>query len=139
MHSFKINRIKSESPLIATFAIFGMIVSLFFYPKILWYSFLTFPILALAYLLLRKMELGLFRRKCFLILDEDGMKYCFHVFQQPKSLLWNQVEKVNYQLYEINLKLEASGHIISIQTSYLDNPDDLAQLKALINAKCLVA
>ncbi len=139
MHSFKINRTKSEAPLIAAFAIFGIIISLIFYPRILWYSFLTFPLLALAYLLLKKLELGLFRRKCFLVLDEEGMKYCFHLFQQPKSLLWSQVEKVNYQLYEINIRITKSGQVISLQTSYLDNPEDFAELKALINAKCTVA
>lgn len=139
MHSFKINRAKSEAPLIASFAIFGIIVSLFFYPRILWYSFLAFPVLATAYLLLRKSELGLFRRKCFLVLDEEGLKYCLHLFQQPKSLLWSQVEKVNYQMYEINLRLTESGKIISLQISYLDDPEDFPQLKSLINAKCHMA
>lgn len=136
MHTFKINRTKSEAPLMAVFAGFGLIISLVFYPRILWLSFLAFPLLALAYMLLKKMELGLFRRKCFLIADEEGLRYCFHLFQQPRILLWSQVEKVNYQLYEINLRLKQSGQVISLQTSYLEDPEEFSRLKALINAKC---
>jgi hypothetical protein len=136
MRSFKINRTKAEAPLIAVFAIFGLVVSLVFYPRILWFSFLAFPILALAYMALRKMNLGIFRRKCFLTLDEEGMKYCFHLFQQPRSLRWEQVDKVNYQLYEINLRLKDSGQVISMQVSYLEDPNDFEELKGLINDKC---
>jgi hypothetical protein len=138
MHVFKINRTKSEAPLIAVFAIFAIFISLAFYPRILWYSFLSFPLLALAYMVLKKNELGLFKRKCFLVLDEEGMRYSFHLFQQPKSLLWSQVDKVNYQLYEINLRLHESGRIISLQTSYLEDPEEFPKLKELINAKCTV-
>jgi hypothetical protein len=136
MHTFKINRTKSEAPLMAVFAGFALVISLVFYPRILWLSFLAFPILALAYMLLKKLELGLFRRKCFLVADEEGIRYCFHLFQQPRVLLWNQVEKVNYQMYEINLRLKESGQVISLQTSYLENPSEFPMLRELINAKC---
>ena len=138
MHIFKIDRAKSEAPLIAAFAIFGLFVSIAFYPKIYWYSFLIFPLLAGSYLLLKKMKLGLFAKQCFLILDEEGIRYCFHLFQQPRSMQWSQIEKVNYQLYEINFKLSLSGEIISFQKSYLDNSDDLDKLVELINAKCTI-
>jgi hypothetical protein len=138
MRVFKINRVKAEAPIIAIFAIFGIVVSLVFYPTILWFSFLAFPILFLAYMGLRRTELGIFRRKCFLILDEEGIKYCFHLLQQPKSLLWSQVEKVNYQLYEINFRLMESGLIISMQLSYLENPEEFQELKTMINEKCAV-
>ncbi len=138
MHIFKIDRAKSEAPLIAAFAIFGLFVSIAFYPKIYWYSFLIFPLLAATYLMLKKLNLGLFAKQCFLILDEEGIRYCFHLFQQPRSMQWNQIEKVNYQLYEINFKLSLSGEIISFQKSYLDNPDDLDKLVELINAKCTI-
>jgi hypothetical protein len=138
LHIFKIDRAKSEAPLIAAFAIFGLFVSIGFYPKIYWYSFLVFPILAGSYLLLKKLKLGLFAKQCFLILDEEGIRYCFHLFQQAKSLQWSQIEKVNYQLYEINFKLSVSGEVISFQKSYLDNPEDLDQLIELINAKCTI-
>ena len=138
MHIFKIDRAKSEAPLIAAFAIFGLFVSIVFYPKIYWYSFLIFPLLAITYLMLRKLNLGLFSKQCFLILDEEGIRYCFHLFQQPRSMQWSQIEKVNYQLYEINFKLSLSGEIISFQKSYLDNPDDLDKLVEMINAKCTI-
>ncbi len=139
MHSFQINRTKSEAPVIAMFAIFGIAISLAFYPTMLWYSFIAFPLLALAYLALKKLNLGLFRRKCFLILDDEGMKYCFHLFQQPRSLRWEQVEKVNYQLYEINLRIRDIGQIVSIQTSYLEHPSEFEKLREMINQKCSVA
>lgn len=138
MHIFKIDRAKSEAPLMAAFAIFGLFVSIAFYPKIYWYSFLIFPLLAITYLMLKKLNLGLFAKQCFLILDEEGIRYCFHLFQQPRSMQWNQIEKVNYQLYEINFKLSLSGEIISFQKSYLDNPDDLDKLVEMINAKCAI-
>jgi hypothetical protein len=137
MRLFKIQRMKSEAPLIAAFAIFSIIVSLVFFPLILWFSFLVFPIMALSYLILRKFKLGLFRKECFLILDETGMRYCFHLFQQARILRWDQIEKANYQLYEINLKLKESGEIICIQTSYLEDPEELEALKKMVAGKCV--
>ena len=139
MEVFRINRIKSEAPVIAIFAIFAIVLSLLFYPSILWFSFLAFPLTAGAYMIFRKLELGIFKRRCFLILDEDGIRYCFHLLQHPRSLLWSQVEKVNYQIYEINIRVKNTGQVISMQTSYLEDPEDFNELKRMINAKCIVA
>lgn len=137
MQVFKINRLKAESPIIATFAIFGLIMSLALFPRILWYAFLIFPLLAIAYLVLRHFRLGFFRRQCFILLDDEGMKYCFNLYQQPRSLLWSQVERVNYQLYEINFMLKDSHKILSIPVTYLAHEDDLEEIKVLIGAKCV--
>lgn len=51
---------------------------------------------------------------------------------------WEQIEKVNYQLYEINFKLKESGEIISFQTSYLDDESDLKELKEIIEQNCQI-
>ena len=136
MQVFKINRVKAEAPIIATFFIFGLIMSLVLFPKILWYAFLMFPLLAIAYYILSRYRLGFFRRQCFLLLDDEGVKYCFNLFQQPRSLLWSQVERVNYQLYEINFMLKDSGKILSLPITYLDDEEDLDEIKSLVNAKC---
>lgn len=69
-------------------------------------------------------------------MDNEGIRYCFHLFQQARSLKWEQIEKVNYQLYEINFKLKESGEIISFQTSYLDDESDLKELKEIIEQNC---
>ncbi len=82
------------------------------------------------------MKLGFFGKQCFLILDDEGIRYCFHVFQQAKSMRWDQIEKVNHQLYEINFKLKNTGEIISFQKSYLDDENDLEELTEMINSKC---
>jgi hypothetical protein len=139
MHAYKINRLKFEAPLMAAFGIFAIAISLIFFPRILWFSFLSFPLMAGAYLLFKRMNIGLFSRTPFLILDANGMRYCFHIFQQPRILLWSQVEKVNYQLYEINLRLRESGQMISIQVAYLEEASDLKELKETINTYCEVA
>jgi hypothetical protein len=136
MQSFSINRTKSEAPVIAIFAVFGLIISLVFYPTILWYSFLAFPLLALAFMFFKKYELGLLSRKCFLITDDEGIRYCFHQLQQPRKLRWDQVEKVNFQMYEINLRLKVSGQVISIQIAYLEDPEDYARLKKIVGSYC---
>jgi hypothetical protein len=136
MHVFTINRLKSESPLIATFFIFSIFVSLFLFPKILWFSFLVFPLMAIAYLILRKLKLGLFKKECFLILDDEGIRYCYHLFQQAKFLRWDQIEKVNYQMYEVNFKLKESGAVISMQTSYLKEQSEVEEFKSIINQNC---
>lgn len=136
MNFFKVNRAKSEAPLIAIFAIFGLIMSLVFYPRIYMYSFLIFPLLFIAYLILRKFKLGLFGKQCFLILDDQGIKFCFHVLQQPKSLRWDQIDRVNFQMYEINLKLNVTGEIISFQTAYLMDDKDVNEVKDIIRANC---
>lgn len=138
MKSFSIQRLKSEAPLMAAFAIFAILVSLIFYPLILWFSFLVFPVMLLAYWLLRRLGLGFFGKQCFLILDEVGIRYCFHVFQQPRLLKWEQVDKVNFQMYEINFRLKESGEVISMQTAYLEHPSDTEELKAFIASKCQI-
>lgn len=69
-------------------------------------------------------------------MDNEGIRYCFHLFQQARSMKWEQIEKVNYQLYEINFKLKESGEIISFQTSYLDDESDLKELKEIIEQNC---
>jgi hypothetical protein len=136
MQSFKINRYKAEAPVMATFFIFGIITSLYFFPKFLWWAFLVFPILFLFYIIMSKNRLAFFKRECFFILDEQGMKYSFHLYQQPKSLLWSQIDKVNYQLYEINVKLKNTGEIISFQSGYLENKEDLVEIKKIIGTYC---
>lgn len=139
MQVFKINRLKAESPIIATFFIFGLVMSLVLFPKILWYAFFVFPLLAIAYIVLRHFRLGFFRRQCFLLLDDEGIKYCFNLFQQPRSLLWNQVENVSYQMYEINFMLKETYKVLSVPTTYLDHEEDLEEIKSLIKAKCVTA
>jgi hypothetical protein len=136
MRLFKLNRNKSEAPMIAAFSIFSIVVSLVTFPTIMWYSFLVFPIMAIIYLLFRKLRLGFFKQECFLILDEVGVRYSFTVIQRPRILKWEQVDKVNYQLYEINFKLKETGEIISMQTSYLENEAEIPELKAYIESQC---
>lgn len=136
MQVFKINRMKAEAPMMAVFGVFGLMMSLAFYPMILWYSFLVFPILALAYWILSKNRIGLFSKQCFLVLDDEGIRYSFHIFQQPKLLRWEQVEKVNHQLYEINFKVKNTGEVISMQKSYLDDPSEITTLENMINERC---
>jgi len=138
MQIFKIDRMKSEAPLMAAFGIFALFISIIFYPRIYWFSFLIFPLLAITYIILKKMKLGFFGKQCFLILDDEGIRYCFHVFQQAKSMRWDQIEKVNHQLYEINFKLKNTGEIISFQKSYLDDENDLEELTEMINLKCQI-
>ncbi len=129
---------KAEAPMMAVFGIFGLMVSLAFYPLILWYSFTIFPMLAVSYWLLSSNRVGLFSKQCFLVLDDDGIRYCFHLFQKPKFLRWEQVEKVNHQLYEINFKIKDTGEVISMQKSYLDDPKDAEMLETMINQKCII-
>jgi fatty acid desaturase len=133
MRTYKIQRTKSEAPVIAVFAVFSLIVSLAFFPIILWLSFLVFPVMAIAFLLFRKTQLGVFGKKCFLIVDEEGIRYCFHLMQQARLLRWDQVDKVNFQMYEINFKLKESGQVISMQTSYLEDPSEADELRADIS------
>ncbi len=127
---------KAEAPMMAVFGIFGLMVSLAFYPLILWYSFAIFPMLALSYWVLSSNRIGLFKKQCFLVLDEEGIRYCFHIFQQPKFLKWEQIEKVNHQLYEINFKVVETGEVISMQKSYLNDPSEVVLLEEMINQKC---
>ncbi len=136
MRLFKLNRNKSEAPMVAAFSIFSIIVSLVTFPSIMWFSFLVFPIMALVYLIFRKFRLGFFKQECFLIVDEIGVRYSFTVIQRPRILKWEQVDKVNYQLYEINFKLKETGEIISMQTSYLENEAEIPELKAYIESYC---
>lgn len=136
MRLFKLNRNKSEAPMVAAFSIFSIIVSLVTFPSIMWFSFLVFPVMALIYLIFRKFRLGFFKQECFLIVDEIGVRYSFTVIQRPRILKWEQVDKVNYQLYEINFKLKETGEIISMQTSYLENEAEIPELKAYIESYC---
>ncbi len=136
MRIFNLNRNKSEAPMVAAFSIFSIIISLLTFPSILWYSYLVFPLMALVYLILRKFRLGFFKQECFLIVDEIGVRYSFTVIQRPRILKWEQVDKVNYQLYEINFKLRETGEIISMQTSYLQNESEIPELKAYIESYC---
>lgn len=139
MKIFRIHRLKSEAPLIATFAVFSLLMSLVFYPLILALSFVVFPVMLIAYLVLRKLRWGLFRKESFLILDDEGIRYSFHIFQVPKLLKWEQVDKVTFQMYEINFKLKESGEVISMQTSYLQDPEELKSLKEMISSRCTLS
>lgn len=136
MREFEIQRTKSEAPLIAAFAIFSIVVSIVFYPFILIYSFFVFPIMFFAYIILKKLNLGMFKKHCFLILDDQSIRYCFHLFQMPRILKWEQIEKVNYQLYEVNFKLRGTGDVISFQTSYLMNEEDIEAFKEIVKKNC---
>lgn len=122
--------------MVAAFSIFSIIISLVTFPSIMWYSFLVFPLMAIVYMILRKFRLGFFKQECFLIVDEIGVRYSFTVIQRPRILKWEQVDKVNYQLYEINFKLKETGEIISMQTSYLENEAEVPELKAYIESYC---
>ena len=122
--------------MVAAFSIFSIIVSLVTFPSIMWYSFLVFPFMAIVYMVLRKFRLGFFKQECFLIADDIGVRYSFTVIQRPRILKWEQVDKVNYQLYEINFKLKETGEIISMQTSYLENEAEVPELKAYIESYC---
>ena len=87
-------------------------------------------------MVLRKFRLGFFKQECFLIVDDIGVRYSFTVIQRPRILKWEQVDKVNYQLYEINFKLKETGEIISMQTSYLENEAEVPELKTYIESYC---
>lgn len=134
---FAINRNKAEAPAAATFFIVAMFSSIAFYPTFLWGSFLLFPLLTIIYLILRKLKVSYFKRQCFIFVDETGIKYCLHIYQRPVFIAWEQVDKINYQLYEINIKIVSTGEVISIQIGYLNNPEDFEVLKGILNAKML--
>jgi hypothetical protein len=136
MQIFKINRLKAEAPLMAAFFIFSMIVSLIFYPMIMIWAFLIFPLMAITYIILRKFKLGFFKNEAFLILDDEGMRYSFHLLQSPKLLRWDLVEKVNFQLYEVNFRLKLSGEVISLQKGYFDDPEDVKEFRKMVLQYC---
>jgi hypothetical protein len=123
MHSFQINRYKAEAPVMATFFLFALICSLYFYPSLYWFAFLIFPLLFVAYVLLRMAKFGFFKRQTFFVMDEEGIK-------------WDLVDKVNYQMYETNFKLKESGEIISMNMGYFQNPDDIVEIKRIISSHC---
>lgn len=134
---FSINRGKAEAPVTATFFVIGLLGSIMFYPTFRWYAFLLFPLLALIYLLFRAVKLSFFKRQCFIFLDDEGIRYCLHVYMRPVFIAWNQIDRINYQMYEINIKLKESGLVICIPTGYLKNPDDREELKKLLDAKMI--
>ena len=133
--NFPINRYKAEAPVMATFFIFCIFVSLYLYPRVLWYSFAIFPLMFLIYIGLRKIEFGFFKRKSFLYVDEDGIRYCFHLYQKPVFIAWDILESANHQLYETNLKIKSSGEIISIQKGYFNDEQDFENFKALLDSR----
>lgn len=136
MQIFKINRLKAEAPLMAAFFIFSMIVSLVFYPMIMIWALLIFPLMTLTYIILRKMRLGFFKNEAFLILDDEGMRYSFHLLQSPKLLRWDLIEKVNFQMYEVNFRLKLSGEVISIQKGYFTDPEDVKEFRKIVLQYC---
>lgn len=138
MRVFKINRNKAEAPMVAAFSIFSIIVSIIIFPSIMWFSFLIFPLMAIVYLLLRKFRLGFFKQECFLIVDETGIRYSLTIIQEPKLLKWDIVDRVNFQLYEINFKLKETGEIISIQPSYLEDESEIPELRTYIERYCTI-
>lgn len=136
-HIFSIDRAKAEAPLMATFFIAGLAGSIAFYPSYRWYAFLLFPLLALIYLGFRKLKLGFFKRQCFIFIDDEGIRYCLHVYQKPVFIAWQQIDRINYQMYEINIKLKESGSVICIQIGYLKNPEAFAELRGVLDAKMI--
>lgn len=135
-HLFSINRAKAEAPVIASFFIIALVFSIAFYPTFRWFAFLLFPLIAIIYFILRILKLSFFKRQCFIYLDDEGIKYSLHVYQQPVFIAWNQIDKINYQLYEINIKLK-SGHVVCLQTGYLKNPEEFEELRSILNARIL--
>ena len=133
---FSIDRTKAEAPVIATFALFSIFTSLLIFPFIMWWTLLLFPLMAAIFLVLSKNKMGFFKRKCFLFVNDEGIRYSFHLYQKPIFIAWELVNKVNYQLYEINIKLK-SGQVVCIPVGYLKNPDDLEALKKIIETKML--
>ncbi len=134
---FAINRNKAEAPVAATFFVAAMFSSIAFYPTFLWGAFLLFPMLAIIYLILRKFKVSYFKRQCFIYVDDTGIKYCLHIYQRPVFIAWEQIDKINYQIYEINIKIVSTGEVISIQIGYLKNPEEFEELKGILDAKML--
>ncbi len=134
---FSIDRTKAEAPVMATFALFSIFLSLLIFPFIMWWTLLIFPIMAGIYILLSKNRLGFFSRQCFLFLNNEGIRYSFHLYQKPVFVAWHLIDKVNYQLYEINIKLKDSGQVVCIPIGYLKNADDFEELKKIIDAKMM--
>lgn len=125
MKQYKINRYKAEAPIMATFFVMALFISLYFFPNFRWMAFLGFPLFFVFYVILRKLKLAFFKRNTFLTTDAEGIRYCFHLYQQPRFLRWDQVDKVNYQLYEINFRLKITGEIISFQKGYFANTEEM--------------
>lgn len=136
-HLFSINRIKAEAPAIATFAIIGLIGSIAFYPFFRWGVFLLFPLMALIYFIFRTYRISYFSRQCFLFIDDSGIKYCLTIFQKPVFIAWEQIERINYQLYEINIRIKNTGEVISIQIGYLNDPADFEEIKGILDARMI--
>ncbi len=134
-HLFSVNRYKAEAPVIATFFVMALLGSLYFYPSFRWYAFLLFPLMAALFVVLRKLKVGFFSRKCFIFLDDAGIRYCLHVYQQPTFIAWDQIDRITYQMYEINIKIKESGHVICLQVGYLNNPEEFQELKGILDAK----
>ena len=134
---FSIDRTKAEAPVIATFGLFSIFTSLLIFPFIMWWTLLLFPLMAVVFLVLSKNKMGFFKRQCFLFVNDEGIRYSFHLYQKPVFVAWELINKVNYQLYEINIKLKESGQVVCIPFGYLKNPDDLEELKKIIEAKTL--
>ena len=91
--------------------------------------------MAVIYLLLAKYKIGLFKRKCFFITDDEGIKYCFHLLQTPVFIAWHLIEKVNFQIYEINLTVKGVNGIVNIQTNYFTNKEEVTFLKQEIKRR----
>lgn len=136
MKVISINKMKSEAPLMAIFFVFALIVSLIFYPIMLGWSLLIFPLVALVYLLGKRNKIGFFRKQYFWIIDEEGMNYCFHVFQQPKRIKWELVDKVNFQMYEINFHLKDDLGMVSIELSNLADSESQEEIIEEIKKYC---
>ncbi|NQW42784.1 MAG: hypothetical protein HQ463_05060 [Bacteroidetes bacterium] len=132
---FIIDRVKAEAPVMATFGVFSIFFSLLLYPYLLWWAFLVFPFMAFIYLILSKSKLGFFNRQCFLHLNNEGIRYSFHLYQKPVFIAWHLIERVNYQLYEINLKISESGLLVSIPIGYLKTESDFEKIRIIIDEK----
>ncbi len=136
-HLFAINRNKAEAPAVATFFIVAIFSSIYFYPTFLWGAFLLFPMLVIIYLVLRYFKVSYFNRQCFIFLDDEGIRYCLHIFQKPIFVAWDKIDRINYQLYEINIKIKDSGEVISLQVGYLKHPEEFEELKGILDAKMM--
>ncbi len=136
-HLFAVNRNKAEAPVMATFFIVGIFFSIAFYPSFRWGAFLLFPMLAGIFLIIRKLRMGFFKRQCFIFMDDEGIRYCLHLYQKPVFIAWSKIEKITFQMYEINIRIRETGEVVSLQIGYLKHPEEYEELKGVLDAKMM--
>ncbi|MBC7425049.1 MAG: hypothetical protein H7321_00835 [Bacteroidia bacterium] len=130
---YTVNRNRAQAPVYACFALAAFLCSLVilklmpdtdFIDKF-WWLFILADFVAFASILfiLLAAKAPPFNKKYYVKVDELGLEYRLHIFNRPTVLLWQYIETVNFQLYEINMKLRDSKAIASLQTNYLSEED----------------